>query len=84
MLETVAPSLGITTDSFDPQRDAAIRAFRSSFMVPAVEKGSPLSLFLIEKINETSNSSSITNFILIFSGIHPKCRTQSCDLQWQP
>lgn len=38
MIETVAPSLGISI-TFDAQRDAVVNAFRSSFMVPTVDKG---------------------------------------------
>ncbi|XP_026315806.1 retinoid-inducible serine carboxypeptidase-like [Hyposmocoma kahamanoa] len=37
MMETVAPSLGISI-TFDAQRDAVVNAFRSSFMVPTVDK----------------------------------------------
>lgn len=40
MDETVAPILGIPDDvKYDEQRDAATKAFRSSFMKPAVENG---------------------------------------------
>lgn len=46
MIETVAPSLGIRKNSFDPQRDAAVKAFRNSFMMPAVEKGSCIFIYI--------------------------------------
>lgn len=40
MIEIVAPALGISANTYDPQRDAAVSAFNSSFMTPTVEKGS--------------------------------------------
>lgn len=39
MIDIVAPSLGISTNTYDSQHDAAVEAFENSFMVPSVEKG---------------------------------------------
>lgn len=39
MDETVAPALGISASAYDEQRNNVIQAFRSSFMLPATDKG---------------------------------------------